>query len=125
MIALVVEREWDVRESLKRKLANRGYQVHTAENAEEALNLCIVIDPDLVIASSCLPEMSGFTLMERIKEGRKDLEMISIVLLDRNETSLESVAARLGVNSVLRKPVMEEKLAQCLDQDAVSSEMGS
>ena len=115
MIALVVEREWDVRESLKRKLANRGYQVHTAENAEEALNLCIVIDPDLVIASSNLPEMSGFTLLERIKEGRKDLEMISIVLLDRNETSLESVAARLGVNSLLRKPVMEEKLAQCLD----------
>ena len=125
MIALVVEREWDVRESLKKKLANRGYQVHTAENAEEALNLCIVIDPDLVIASSSLPEMSGFALVERIKKGRKDLDVTSIILLERNETSLESVAARFGVSTLLRKPVMEEKLAQCLDKDAVSSEMGS
>jgi DNA-binding response OmpR family regulator len=125
MIALVVEREWDVRESLKKKLANRGYQVHAAENAEEALNLCIVIDPDLLIASSSLPEMSGFALVERIRKGRTDLELHSIILLDRNETSLESVAARLGVNAVLRKPVMEEKLAHCLDKGAVSLDMGS
>jgi len=123
MIALVVEREWDSRETLKKKLENRGYRVYTAENAEEALNLCIIIDANLVITSSSLPEMTGFSLVERIKTGRKDLNMSTIVLLDRNETTLEAVGKKFGIGAFLRKPVIEENLSKCLDEESLSSEM--
>lgn len=123
MIALVVEREWDVKESLKKKLERRGYEVSTAENAEEALNLCTVLDVDLVITASDLPEMSGFALIERITEGRKDLSVSSIILLERNETAQNALRNRMRSLSFINKPVLEESLTKCLGTELRSTEM--
>lgn len=123
MIALVVEREWDDKESLKKKLERRGYEVHTAENAEEALNLSTVLDVDLVITSSDLPEMSGFALIERIAEGRKDLSISSVILLERNESPQNALRNRVGSLSFINKPVLEESLSKCLDPETEDVEV--
>ncbi|MHC4943707.1 MAG: response regulator [Planctomycetota bacterium] len=125
MNALVVEREWDVRESLKKKLERRGFEVFTAETAEEALNLCVVMDVDLVLTSSLLPEMSGLELIERINQGRKDLKPESIILLDKNESPVDAILKKHGFLGFLTKPVLEENLGQCIDQSSISTEAGT
>lgn len=116
MIALLVERDWDTREVVKQKLQRRGFTVHTAETAEEALNLCVVFDADLIVTAAVLPEMSGFTLIDRIRQGRKDLELSAIVLLGKDEHPPKSLQALSALPALLNKPVQEEKLAECLAQ---------
>ena len=115
MIALVVDRDWDSRESLKNKLSHRGFEVLLAENAEEALNLCIIHDVSWVISAAELPEMSGFRLVERIREGRGDLSVEAVLLLDRDQDLSESLSELSGVRTVVRKPITEESLDQCLE----------
>jgi len=121
MIALIIEQEWDVRESLRKKLEARGYEVHLADNAEEALNLGIVIDMDLIITSAVLPEMSGFELIKRITEGRKDLNFTSLVLVDRDEKLSTSLSKHAGVKSVIRKPITEDLIDQSLGEQSLST----
>jgi CheY-like chemotaxis protein len=125
MNALVVEREWDIRESLKKKLERRGFEVFSAETAEEALNLCVVVDVDLVLTASILPEMTGFELIERIQQGRKDLKPESIVLLEKNESPEDALLKQRGFLGFLTKPVHEEKLGQCIDHSIISTEAGT
>ena len=122
MKAIVVDREWEIRESLKRKLQGRGFEVFTAATAEEALNLCIVVDVNWVFTASDLPEMSGFALIQRIKEGRKDLNVSGIVLVSRNKDLAESLGPNSGVAAILKKPVTEEALAKTLDKEFLYSE---
>jgi DNA-binding response OmpR family regulator len=122
MNALVVEREWDVRESLKKKLQARGFDVSTVDTAEDALNLCIIIDFELVITASILPEMSGFRLVERITQGRRDLKIRTIVLLNRDGDPMESLARYNGVDALLRKPITEDGIARCLDKETIYTE---
>lgn len=123
MNALIVVREWDVWESLEKKLQARGYNTYLAENAEEALNLSIVVDFDLIITAAVLPEMTGFTLIERIVEGRKDLKIKSYVMVSRDEKLGESLCDHSGITSMIRQPITEDLLDQHLELEGLSSQM--
>jgi DNA-binding response OmpR family regulator len=114
MKALIIEKEWVVRDTLKRKLQGLGYKVITTDTAEEALNLCILQDVDLIITSAMLPEMSGFELIERIASGRKELEITSLILLERDEKIEDVLCRRSGIAGILTKPVTGEALERCL-----------
>jgi DNA-binding response OmpR family regulator len=116
MKAIVVDREWLVRDTLKKKLQGLGYKVFTADTAENALNLCIIHDVDLIIAGAMLPEMSGFELIERITSGRKDLDVSSILLLERDEKLEEILGKRSGIKGFMTKPATGEALERCLKQ---------
>ena len=125
MKAIVVDREWLVRDTLKKKLQGLGYNVFTTDTAENALNLCIIHDVDLIITGVKLPEMSGFELIERITSGRKDLDITSILLLERDEKLEEILGSRSGIKGYMTKPVTGEALERCLMQQKKDEESGA
>ena len=74
---LVVDDESGPRESL-RMILNSIYDVHTADNGEEALNFISQEKVDLVTLDLNMPGLSGIEVLREIKKLRPDIEVIII-----------------------------------------------
>lgn len=73
---LVVDDEKNIRKLYETELTREGYQVTTAESAEEALDLIEKAPPDLVVLDIRLEGMDGIDCLRTIMEKRRDLPVI-------------------------------------------------
>ena len=89
---LVVDDEEDLCEILKFNLENEGYEVDTANSAEEALRMDIG-SYSLLLLDVMMGEISGFKMASMLKKDKKTAQIPII--------SLREVAAR--VKAVLRR----------------------
>ena len=108
---LVVDDEPDLREILQCNLENAGYEVDTAESAEEALH---ILSPahSLILLDVMLGGMSGFKMAERLGE---DLDnKIPIVFLTAKDTERDMLTGfSAGGDDYISKPFsLHEVLAR-------------
>jgi two-component system, cell cycle sensor histidine kinase and response regulator CckA len=74
---LLVEDEPMVRSVAERALTRHGYQVVTADNGEEALEIIGRGDPiDLLISDVVMPGMDGPTMVREARKSRPDLKIL-------------------------------------------------
>lgn len=73
---LVVDDEKNIRRLYESELKREGYEVETAESAEEALELIEKSPPDLVVLDIRLEGMDGIDCLRTIMEKRRDLPVI-------------------------------------------------
>ena len=64
---LVVDDEPDIAELLRLCLERSGYDVLTALNAQEAVDVAMSERPDLITLDVLLPDQDGFAVLERLK----------------------------------------------------------
>jgi CheY-like chemotaxis protein len=99
---LVVDDAALVRRRLEASLANYGYRVQTCRDGLEAWTwLQNHPAPDLMITDIEMPNMDGFTLIDRARQAGMDYPMIVISSRLSEEWSKE--ASRLGANDYLTK----------------------
>lgn len=108
---LVVDDEPDLREILQCNLENAGYEVDTAESAEEALH---ILSPDhhIILLDVMLGGMSGFRMAERL---RKDLKNNTpIIFLTAKDTENDMLTGfSTGGDDYISKPFsLHEVLAR-------------
>lgn len=96
MKILVVDDEQDICEILQYNLETEGYEVVTANSAEEALELPLQ-DFGLILLDVMMGEMSGFQLARRLKENPETVQVaiIFITALDGEDNTVK------GLNIVL------------------------
>jgi PAS domain S-box-containing protein len=109
---LFVDDEVDVIDMGKQMLEYLGYQVVEKSNGLEALEL-FKADPeqfDMVITDMVMPNMTGTELAREILKIRPDTSIIILTgYLERiNEEEFENI----GIDAVLRKPVVMDEIAQ-------------
>src|SRR5208337_1003930 len=75
---LVVDDERVIREGCRRLLAPEGYEVLTAENGMEALDLLATQSPDLILCDLVMPVMGALEVLQEIKVHYPDLPLIVI-----------------------------------------------
>jgi DNA-binding NtrC family response regulator len=73
---LVVDDEKNIRRLYETELKGEGYDVSTAESAEEALEMLDRETPDLVVLDIRLEGMDGIDCLRTIMEKRRDLPVI-------------------------------------------------
>ena len=73
---LVVDDERNIRRLYESELKREGYDVDTAESAEDALELIEKSPPDLVVLDIRLEGMDGIDCLRTIMEKRRDLPVI-------------------------------------------------
>lgn len=88
---LVVDDDPTVRTLLSEHLKTLGYEVATAANGEEALALCAQRRPDLMILDLLMPVLSGFEVVQRLREN-PDCDTLPIMILTSMELSEEEQA---------------------------------
>lgn len=65
---LVTEDSPTVLAMVKELLETRGYQVVTAENGQQAVEMAKAEKPQLALLDTCLPDMNGHDLCRKIKK---------------------------------------------------------
>jgi two-component system, OmpR family, alkaline phosphatase synthesis response regulator PhoP len=83
---LIVEDERSLREALKKRLITAGFEVSTATNGEDGLNVALDIKPDLIILDLYMPKMTGIELLEKLRDDKWGLNANVIVLSNESET---------------------------------------
>lgn len=100
---LVVDDEQDLCEILKFNLETEGYNVDTANSAEEALEMGVE-KYDLLLLDVMMGGMSGFALAKKLKEEPMT-EHVPIIFLTAKDTENDTVTGfNLGADDYISKP---------------------
>ena len=100
---LVVDDEQDLCEILKFNLETEGYQVETANSAEEALTMDIA-GFDLLLLDVMMGGMSGFSMAKTIKKELATAN-IPIIFLTARDTENDTVTGfNIGADDYISKP---------------------
>ena len=100
---LVVDDEQDLCEILKFNLETEGYEVETANSAEEAIVLDIP-SYDLLLLDVMMGEMSGFAMAKKLKADERTCN-VPIIFLTARDTENDTVTGfNLGADDYISKP---------------------
>ena len=100
---LVVDDEEDLCEILKFNLENEGYEVDTANSAEEALKMDIS-SYHLILLDVMMGEISGFKMANMLKKDKKTAK-VPIIFITAKDTENDTVTGfNLGADDYISKP---------------------
>jgi CheY-like chemotaxis protein len=86
-------------------LAKKGYQVHIAPDANEALVMVAEFSPQLIMMDLQLPGMDGLTLTRRLKADPETRQIIIIALTAYAMKGDEQRAREAGCDGYISKPI--------------------
>ena len=105
---LIVDDEVELLTMLKSIFERAGYsQVITATSGEEAMKLCTVKMPDILITDVMMPGMDGFALLQEVREISK---VPVLMLTARGEAEDRFAGFELGADDYLVKPFLPKEL---------------
>lgn len=99
---LIVDDGEDFLEYTKKRLANRGLEVSTAQDGLEAIAKIEQNEFDVVVLDVLMPNMDGIETLQRIKAIRPDLPVIMLSGHGAVESATEGL--KLGAVEYLLKP---------------------
>lgn len=105
---LVVDDDPVVRKYMSVVLQKAGYEVVTAENGEEALDVLAEHAVDTVVSDVIMPKMNGMEMYRALKKGWPELNVIFVS--GYSADILNSEDLEKGNLRFLQKPVMKETL---------------
>lgn len=111
---LVVDDEQSFLQLLVRNLGKRGFQVKTASNGAEALNLLDgEISFSLALLDIRMAPMNGIQLLEEIKGRQPGIKAIMMTAHPTSETRMQ--ALEKGASAYLAKPLDLQELVQTMN----------
>lgn len=113
---LVIDDEKDFSFFLKKNLERLSYKVLVAANGKEGLQLAKRNKPDLIFLDIMMPGMSGFELLKSLKADKQTLSIPVIMLTGRDDQESQKLAASLGNQDYLIKPVELEELRSRIEK---------
>ena len=104
-VILIVDDNISARETLIAMLENRDYQLETATDGFQALQILRNLQPDLILLDVMMPGMDGFEVCRRVRATPQLAEVPIIILtaLDDRASLLHGLEA--GADDFLSKPV--------------------
>ena len=104
---LVVDDEASIRRILETRLKMAGYDVVTAEDGEEAVELFNKTNPDIVILDVMMPKMDGYGVTREI---RRVSDIPIIILTALGDVSERITGLELGADDYVIKPFSPKEL---------------
>lgn len=95
---------------VKDYLEFRGYEVITAENGQEALEVLQKETPDMIICDVMMPQMDGYSLVEHVRQDART-SWIPVLFLSAKGQSQDKVKGlNTGADVYMVKPFEPEEL---------------
>jgi twitching motility two-component system response regulator PilH len=107
---LIVEDSPTDRQFLTDILAKNGYQVSTAENAEEALTKVKQAKPDLVLMDVILPGQNGYQATRTLSKDEATKHIPIILCTTKTQETDRVWGMRQGARDYVVKPVNQADL---------------
>ncbi len=113
-LVMVVDDSLTVRKITSRLLVREGFDVATAKDGVDALQLLSEQVPDVILLDIEMPRMDGFEFTKTIKGDAKYSHIPIVMITSRTADKHRSRAQELGVDLYLGKPFQEEELLRNL-----------
>lgn len=121
---LVVDDEMEILQSFRKLLTREGFDVHTAGNGKEALELIRVHRFRVAISDLRLPDISGLDLLKMLKIASPETEVVMITGYGTIDDAVR--AMKEGAYDFIQKPVKKhiilKSLEKALERQALASE---
>jgi phosphoserine phosphatase RsbU/P len=107
---LIVEDEKDTRFILEKLLTRNNYEVATAVNGQDALEVLKTFSPKVVIADWTMPVLDGLALCNIMKGDENQKLIYFIILTARSSLKDRIMGLDVGADDFLVKPVENQEL---------------
>ena len=90
-------------------LRTRGYQIVTAADGEQALELAVKEQPRLIVLDIVLPKKNGFQVCRQLKTSPDTQDIKIIMLTSKTQDSDRFWGLQQGADEYLTKPFDEDQ----------------
>jgi len=111
---LLADDDMSLRRVLEFQLEEAGYNVSTAQDGAEALEIFSQNDFDCVITDLRMPKLSGLELLEQIKTANAEIPLIVITAFGEVETAVTAMKA--GAFDYINKPFNRDEILLTLER---------
>jgi CheY-like chemotaxis protein len=110
---LVVDDDHTARELMRRLLAKEGFDVITATDGQEGLELARRFEPSVITLDVMMPGLDGWDVLKELKAdpALADIPVIMLTMLDESDRGYS-----LGAADYMTKPVDRERMKLLLDK---------
>ncbi len=112
---MVVDDSVTVRKVMSRFLEREGYNVVTAKDGVDALQLLQEDIPDLMLLDIEMPRMDGFEVAKNVRSTSRLRHLPIIMITSRTGDKHRQHALSIGVNEYLGKPYQEDVLLKTME----------
>jgi two-component system alkaline phosphatase synthesis response regulator PhoP len=102
---LIADDEPDILEFVCYNLEKEGFEVFTASNGLEALELARKVTPNLILLDIMMPEMDGVLVCKELREDRSFDNTIIAFLTARSEDYSQIAGLEVGGDDYITKPI--------------------
>ena len=113
---LIAEDEPDIRELVAFTLRFAGYEVVTASNGEEAVEIATAEMPDLALMDVRMPRMTGYEACQQIKADPQVQNIPVVFLSAKGQDSEIQTGFAVGASEYLLKPFGPMELTQRVNE---------
>ena len=107
---LVVDDEIHIVHVVAIKLRNNGYEVISADNGAEALELALRDKPDIIVTDYQMPIMTGLELVGNLRKHEETKDIPVIMLTARSFAISQEQQDELKISGCLSKPFSPKEL---------------
>lgn len=115
-VVLVIDDDAYIRRVIELKLKKNGYEVVTASNGMEGLDLVHSLKPDAVITDLNMPNMDGEALCRATNPLKKERDFLTVVLTARVNPDERKWLAEMQTTQFFEKPFSPSRLLSCVDE---------
>ena len=103
-------------------LETKNYDFDSISDGRAGLELAVYNDYDLILLDMCMPKYSGVDFLLDLKH-RRPSQLSKVVIVSGLEMTLlqERELSKLGIRSILKKPISVQILLSQIDQEITSS----
>jgi two-component system response regulator MprA len=112
---LVVEDEEGIRTTLADALQDEGYEVATATNGAEALQLVRDTEPDAIVLDLMMPIMDGRAFLEACRREQR-CAATPVLVVSAYRRLAEVAATELRVDAYMPKPFHLDALLEAVER---------
>ncbi len=117
---LMIEDELDFLKALQTRLESDGYEVLTAHDGFDGLNIARKNNPDLIILDVMIPKINGFKVCRLLKYDDSYKQIPIIMIPVRTETEDKRFGEETGCDLFLTKPLNTDQLVESLEKLLIS-----
>ncbi len=113
---LIVDDSLTVRRLVEVVLSREGYEVYTAPDGDEGLEIASKVIPSIILVDFVMPRMNGYKLCKLIRSDRKLKDIPLILITSKGEDVGQSFEEKFCVLHYFQKPFEPDELIEKINE---------
>ena len=117
----IIEDDLAISQMYRIKFETDGYEVETAENGKQGLELCEKMKPEIILLDVMMPEMTGPEMLEKLRQTDWGVKIKVLILTNMGEQEIPEVVKKYNVEDIILKADMTPSQVAALVKKSIGS----